>query len=96
MLDLKSTQGKHRQVKGRGNGPIAATLDALAQRATVLSYEERNRGQGNDAEAVALIELSTDGLSGSYFGVGVYTNSTTAAIFAVLSALARINGFQIK
>lgn len=96
VLDLKSTQGKHRQVKGRGNGPIAATLDALAQQATVLSYEERNRGQGNDAEAVALIELSSDGLSGSYFGVGVHTNSTTAAIFAVLSALARINGFQIK
>lgn len=96
VLDLKSVQGKHRQVKGRGNGPIAATLNALAQQATVLSYEERNLGQGNDAEAVALIELSTDGLSGSYFGVGVHTNSTIASIFAVLSALARISGFQCK
>lgn len=94
VLDLKSTQGKHRQVKGKGNGPIAATLDALAQRATVLSYEERNLGQGNDAQAVALIELSIDGLSGSYFGVGIHTNSTTASIFAILSALARISGFQ--
>jgi len=96
VLDLKSTQGKHRQVKGRGNGPIAATLDALAQQATVLSYEERNLGQGNDAEAVALIELSASGLSGSYFGVGIHTNSTTASIFAVLSALARISSFQCK
>ena len=94
VLDLKSTQGKHRQVKGLGNGPIAATLDALAQQATVLSYEERNLGQGNDAQAVALIELSIDGLSGSYFGVGIHTNSTTASIFAILSALARISGFQ--
>lgn len=91
VLDLKSTPGKHRQVKGKGNGPIAATLDALAQQATVLSYEERNLGQGNDAQAVALIELSIDGLSGSYFGVGIHTNSTTASIFAVLSALARIS-----
>jgi 2-isopropylmalate synthase len=96
VLDLKSTQGKHRQVKGRGNGPIAATLDALAQQATVLSYEERNLGQGNDAKAVALIELSASGLSGSYFGVGIHTNSTTASIFAVLSALARISSFQCK
>ena len=96
VLDLKSTQGKHRQVKGQGNGPIAATLDALAQQATVLSYEERNLGQGNDAEAIALIELSTGGLSGSYFGVGVHTNSTTASILAVLSALARISSFQCK
>lgn len=96
VLDLKSTQGKHRQVKGRGNGPIAATLDALAKQATVLSYEERNLGQGNDAEAIALIELSTGGLSGSYFGVGVHTNSTTASILAVLSALARISSFQCK
>lgn len=96
VLDLTSVQGKHRQVKGQGNGPIAATLDALGQQATVLSYEERNLGQGNDAEAIALIELTTSGLSGSYFGVGIHTNSTTASIFAVLSALARIAGFQCK
>lgn len=92
VLDLTSVQGGHRQVKGRGNGPIAATLNALTQQATVLLYEERNLGQGNDAEAVALIELSTDVLSGSYFGVGIHSNSTTASILAVLSALARIHG----
>lgn len=91
VLDLKSAQGKYRQVKGLGNGPIAATLDALAQQATVLSYKERNLGQGNGAQAVTLIELTIDGLSGSYFGVGIHTNSTTASIFAVLSALARIS-----
>ncbi|NLU13980.1 MAG: hypothetical protein GXX06_12480 [Gammaproteobacteria bacterium] len=71
-------------------------MDALAQQATVLSYEERNLGQGNDAQAVALTELSIDGLSGSYFGVGIHTNSTTASIFAVLSALARISSFQCR
>ena len=96
VLDLKSAQGKHRQVKGRGNGPIAATLDALVQQATVLSFEERNLGQGNNAEAIALIELSADGLSGSYFGVGIHSNSTTASILAVLSAYARISDCQSK
>ena len=96
VLDLTSVQGKHKQVKGEGNGPIAATLDALVQQVSVLSYEERNLGQGNDAEAIAIIELTTSGLSGSYFGVGIHTNSTTACIFAVLSALARISSFQCK
>lgn len=94
VLDLKSDKGEYRQVKGRGNGPIAAVLDALAMNASVLSYEERNRSQGNDAEAIAMIELSMAGLPGSYFGVGIHTNSTTASIFAVLSALARVNALR--
>ncbi|MBZ1392786.1 alpha-isopropylmalate synthase regulatory domain-containing protein [Psychrobacter pacificensis] len=59
--------------------------------ASVMSYEERNLSQGNDAEAIAIIELSVSDLPGSYFGVGIHTNSTTAAILAVLSGLARIN-----
>lgn len=90
VLDLKSVQGQHRQVKGKGNGPIAATLNALSTQASVMSYEERNLSQGNDAEAIAIIELSIADLPGSYFGVGIHTNSTTATILAVLSALARI------
>lgn len=91
VLDLKSARGKYRQVKGRGNGPIAATFNALSMQASVMSYEERNLSQGNDAEAIAIIELSVSDLPGSYFGVGIHTNSTTAAILAVLSGLARIN-----
>lgn len=91
VLDLKSSQGNYRQVKGRGNGPIAATLNALSIQASVVSYEERNLSKGNDAEAIAVIELSVTGLPGSYFGVGIHTNSTTAAILAVLSGLARID-----
>lgn len=90
VLDLKSAQGEYRQVKGQGNGPIAATLNALSTQASVMSYEERNLSQGNAAEAIAIIELSIADLPGSYFGVGIHTNSTTAAILAVLSGLARI------
>lgn len=91
VLDLKSARGKYRQVKGRGNGPIAATLNALSMQASVMSYEERNLSQGNDAEAITIIELSVTDLPGSYFGVGIHTNSTTAAILAILSGLARID-----
>lgn len=94
VLDLRSEQGEYRQVKGRGNGPIAAALDALAKDAAVLTYEERNLSQGNDAEAIAMIELSIAEIAGTYFGVGIHTNSTTAAIFAVLSALARMDSLN--
>lgn len=94
VLDLKSARGKYRQVKGRGNGPIAATLNALSMQASVMSYEERNLSQGNDAEAIAIIELSVSDLPGSYFGVGIHTNSTTAAILAILSGLARIKNLN--
>lgn len=91
VLDLKSVQGEYRQVMGRGNGPIAATLNALSMQASVRSYEERNLSQGNDAEAITIIELSVADLPDSYFGVGIHTNSTTAAILAILSGLARID-----
>lgn len=89
-LTLYSAQGASRLLKGHGNGPIAATLDALGGQAEVLSYEERNRGTGNDAEAIAIIELSLSQTPGTWFGVGIHHNSTTAAILAVLSALARV------
>ncbi len=92
VLDLKSADGDYRQVKGIGNGPIAATLDALSTKNTsVLSYEERNLEQGNEAEAIAIIELVSESLPGSYFGVGIHTNSTTAMILAVISAISRMH-----
>lgn len=94
VLDLISKNHEHRQVKGIGNGPIAATLDAFPIKTSVLSYEERNLKQGNDAEAISIIELSTPAISGSFFGVGIHTNSTTASILAIISAIARIENHQ--
>jgi 2-isopropylmalate synthase len=37
--------------------------------ASVMSYEERNLSQGNDAEAIAIIELSVSDLPGPYYAV---------------------------
>src|SRR5207247_634468 len=55
-----SVDGAPRLVKGGGNGPIAAFVDALARDASlpvaVLDYHEHALGEGADAAAVAYVE----------------------------------------
>lgn len=96
VLDLYSQNHGCQQIKGIGNGPIDATLNAFPLKTSVLSFEERNLKQGNDSEAIAIIELSTPSVTGSFFGVGIHTNSTTASILAILSAMTRIENQLTK
>jgi 2-isopropylmalate synthase len=84
--------GEERLVKGTGNGPIAAFVDALAQgaglRVDVLDYHEHALGGGADARAVAYVEARIDG-GRPRWGVGVHENIVTASLHAVVSAVAR-------
>src|SRR5687767_7766661 len=84
--------GTPRTVTGVGNGPIAAFVDALRSglgvETDVVDYAEHALGQGADATAVAYVEtIARDG--GLWWGVGTDANIITAALRAVLSALAR-------
>ncbi|GAB3249316.1 2-isopropylmalate synthase [Chitinimonas naiadis] len=81
--------GQSTNLKGSGNGPIAAAVDALGMPIRVQSYEERSLGHGADARAVAFVELSMDGVDGSVFGVGLHSNIVTASILALVSATNR-------
>ncbi len=76
-------------VHGYGNGPIDAFLDALELGLCVHHYEERSLAQGNDASAIAIIELGSDALSGTVHGVGIHANIVTASLRAILSAVNR-------
>ncbi|WP_414648534.1 2-isopropylmalate synthase [Chitinimonas sp.] len=78
--------GRSCNLKGSGNGPIAAAVDALGQPIRVLSYEERSLGHGADARAVAFVEVAMEGVEGSIFGVGLHSNIVTASILALISA----------
>lgn len=78
--------GRSCNLKGSGNGPIAAAVDALGQPIRVLSYEERSLGHGADARAVAFVEVAMEGVEGSTFGVGLHSNIVTASILALISA----------
>jgi 2-isopropylmalate synthase len=85
-----SADGQAQQVEGIGNGPISAFCDALATigiEARVLDYTEHALTQGTDAQAAAYVECEIGGQV--YWGVGVDTNTASASMRAVLSAVNR-------
>ena len=85
-----SADGQPQQVDGVGNGPISAFCDALATvgiEARVLDYTEHALTQGTDAQAAAYVECEIGGQV--YWGVGVDTNTASASMRAVLSAVNR-------
>lgn len=81
--------GLPRNDRGKGNGPISATVDALGLPLRIDSYEERSLGAGADAVALAIVEAAWPGVPGTRFGVGRHPNIVTASVLAVLSAAAR-------
>jgi 2-isopropylmalate synthase len=88
--------GAARQLEGEGNGPISAFCDALAGIAVsvrVLDYTEHALSAGSDAKAAAYVECDVDGRT--LWGVGIDTNTVTASLRAVLSAVNRARGFRI-
>jgi 2-isopropylmalate synthase len=75
---------------GRGNGPIAAFIDALAQQGMslqLLDFHEHSIGRGADAKAVAYVEIAAE--TGNLCGVGTDEDIVAASLQAVLSALNR-------
>jgi 2-isopropylmalate synthase len=84
--------GKATMVEGQGNGPISALVHALRQNlgieVEVLDYAEHALGGGEEATAVAYVEVrSHDEVR---WGVGMDPNITTASMRAILSALERL------
>jgi 2-isopropylmalate synthase len=82
--------GQRRQLRGTGNGPIDATVNALALPIRIDNYEERALGHGADASALAVVEAARDGVPGNRFGAGRHANIVTASVLAVLSAARRL------
>jgi 2-isopropylmalate synthase len=82
--------GQRRRLRGIGNGPIDATVNALGIQLRIDNYEERALGHGADASALAIVEAARDGAPGSRFGAGRHANIVTASVLAVLSAVRRL------
>ncbi len=79
-------------IKGSGNGPIDAFVDALHQGLglsfSLENYYEHASGHGANAVAVAYVGLK--GVGGQkVFGVGQHANIVVASLHAVVSAVAR-------
>jgi 2-isopropylmalate synthase len=86
------TDGATTTVSGQGNGPISALVHALRTDlgvdVEVLDYAEHALGAGEEATAVAYVEVRSHGEV--RWGVGMDPNITTASLKAVLSALERL------
>jgi 2-isopropylmalate synthase len=85
-------EGGQTWIKGHGNGPIAAFVDALRRDAGVTveltDYAEHALGEGADAQAVAYVETKMPG-GKTRWGVGLDANIVTASLRAVVSAVNR-------
>jgi 2-isopropylmalate synthase len=82
--------GVETQIRGEGNGPLAAFVDALGTvgiNVSVLDYSEHAMSAGEEAAAAAYVEASIDGHT--VWGVGIATSITTASLRAVVSAVNR-------
>ena len=82
--------GVETEIKGAGNGPLAAFVDALSGvgiDVSVLDYSEHAMSAGEEAQAAAYVEASVGGRT--VWGVGIATSITTASLRAVVSAVNR-------
>jgi 2-isopropylmalate synthase len=85
-----SVDGGTHDIEGTGNGPISAFCAALASvgiDARVLDYAEHALTEGTDAQAASYVEVETGGQV--LWGVGIDTNTATASMRAILSAVNR-------
>ncbi|MFM7599329.1 MAG: 2-isopropylmalate synthase [Actinomycetota bacterium] len=83
-------RGAEIELAGRGNGPVAAFCDALAQHGIdvrVLDYAEHAMSAGGDATAASYVECAVDGQI--LWGVGIDPSITTSSLKAIVSAVDR-------
>jgi 2-isopropylmalate synthase len=85
--------GKEIAISGKGNGPIAAFVQAViqdggAQPFEVANYREQSLEAGSEASAISYIQIKL-ALGKTVWGAGVDTNIELASIKAVISAVNR-------
>jgi 2-isopropylmalate synthase len=88
-----------RILRGDGNGPISALLNALKVHLDIdlalREYSEHTLGEGQDAKAASYVELIPTGdrkSNQSWWGVGVDSDIAGSGLRAVLSAVNRAIG----
>ena len=94
ILDVEIVDGSQVvTVQGRGNGPIAAFVDAMTSipdspvEVRVLDYTEHAMSAGGDARAAAYVECAVG--DRVLWGVGIDPNIVRASLKAVVSAVNR-------
>jgi len=92
MVARLAFDGVEVELTGAGNGPVDAFVHALREGAGfdihVQNYHEHGVGSGEDATAVAYVQLRI-GSDRAVYGVGFDSNIVTATLRAVVSAVNR-------
>ncbi len=90
--------GRDRTIRGTGNGPVAALVEALRAEfelsLEVLDFSEHAVRAGADASAVAYVE-ARDTSGTVRWGVGVHESVLTASLIAVVGAFTRLHSHAI-
>ncbi|MCF8019957.1 MAG: 2-isopropylmalate synthase [Vallitaleaceae bacterium] len=95
MIEAKVIlDGIEKTLIGQGNGPISAFIHGLQKEGNMdyelISYDEHAIGIGENAEAIAYIQLKNHkGISA--FGLGIDRNTSKASIKAIISSINRLN-----
>lgn len=90
IVAVVKVDGVEQEITGKGNGPLAAFVDAIASvgyNVEVLDYSEHAMSAGDDAQAAAYVECAIG--DKVVWGVGIATSITTASLRAVVSAVNR-------
>jgi 2-isopropylmalate synthase len=84
--------GTEREIKGSGNGPIAAFMNALQRdcgvHMSVVDYYEHAIGHGSDATAVSYVKVENQ-MGQSTFGVGIHPNIVSSSLRGCITAVNR-------
>ena len=85
-------RGEEKTVEGRGNGPIAAFVNALGNEldisVRVLGFHEHATTHGADATAVAYLQMEVND-GDALFGVAIHPNITEASLLALICGINR-------
>ncbi|MEB3754637.1 2-isopropylmalate synthase [Acinetobacter sp. MD2(2019)] len=91
IIDVEiEIDGEIQHLRGEGNGPISAIVNALQLPIDVLNYEERSISSGAHAKALTLVELQVKGSGKSAFGAGIHDNTVTSSIEAIFACANRL------
>ena len=93
-IEIKIKKGKEtKTIKGSGNGPIDAMIDALSTNleldVKIADYHQHAISSGSDAKAVAYSEISYK--EQSVWGVGIHQNTVIAGLESVINGLNRLS-----
>ncbi|MFZ6844814.1 2-isopropylmalate synthase [Undibacterium sp. RuTC16W] len=89
QIEVDITQnGKPATLRGQGNGPIDAFVNALGLNIKLMDYHEHAITSGADAQAACYVELRVD-QGATQFGAALDGNIVRASFKAVISAVNR-------